>query len=139
MWVVSTAYADNTNYIWTLYLTNTGLNPRDYNGKGFVISLRCVSYFTSTRRYPLSYVFSGYYYWSDGDLSYQDFLGGWWSTAVHSSYSHVAHLFRVESTWLLPQDTNGKVAGYALHCVSYSTKCPSVSAFVCIVRSLPLG
>ena len=35
-----------------------------------------------TRRYPLSYVYSGRYGWGGGNLISQDFDGDWWSTAA---------------------------------------------------------
>ncbi|MBQ3469972.1 hypothetical protein IJH16_03315 [Candidatus Saccharibacteria bacterium] len=45
----------------------------------------------------------------------------------------------MNSSSLNPQSYYGKVGGFSLRCVSYSTKYPSVSAFVCIVRVLLLG
>ena len=85
-----------------------------------------------TRRYPLSYVYSGYYYWRDGTLLYQDSNGHWWSTAASSD--SIAYHLRVYNSYLNPQDYGNKAAAFTLRCVSYSIKCPSVSAFVCIFR-----
>ena len=88
----------------------------------------------NTRRYPLSYVYSGRYSWGDGDLYLQDSYGVWWSTAASSDSN--AYLLYMDSNSLLPQHNVNKALGFALHCVSYSTKYPSVSAFVCILGFL---
>ena len=91
----------------------------------------------NTRRYPLSYAFSGTYVWGYGSLLYQDSRGYWWSTAAYND-SEAYNLY-MNSSSLNPQSYYGKVGGFSLRCVSYSTKYPSVSAFVCIVRVLLLG
>ncbi|MBR5408910.1 hypothetical protein IK112_03160, partial [Candidatus Saccharibacteria bacterium] len=49
-------------------------------------------YSTGARRYPLSYVFSGEYYWGNGDLYGQNSVGYWWSTAAYSD-SNAYHLY----------------------------------------------
>ena len=101
-----------------------------------LVLLSC-SIFTFSRRYPLSYVYSGYYYWGNGNLNGQDSLGYWWSTAAYND-SEAYNLY-MNSSSLNPQSYYGKVGGFSLRCVSYSTTYPSVSAFVCIVRVLLLG
>ena len=88
------------------------------------------------RRYPLSYVFSGVFNWSVGLLGNQSVVGYYWtSTAITNatSYSMV-----ITSSSLTPQDSanSGRAAGFALRYISYSTLCPSVSAFVCVLGFL---
>ena len=95
-----------------------------------LVLLSC-SIFTFSRRYPLSYVYSGYYYWGNGNLNGQDSLGYWWSTAAYSDSR--AYSLAMSSSHLDPQDNSSEALGFALRCISYSTLCPSVSAFVCIV------
>ncbi|MBQ3469678.1 hypothetical protein IJH16_01765 [Candidatus Saccharibacteria bacterium] len=99
--------------------------------------LSAPSYFTGARRYPLSYVFSGFYGWGNGDLSRQDSDGNWWSITAVDNTS--AYALRIPTQTIMPRDSNGKHAGFPLRCVSYSTNSPSVSAFVCILRRLLLG
>ncbi|MBQ3469474.1 hypothetical protein IJH16_00660 [Candidatus Saccharibacteria bacterium] len=87
----------------------------------------------NARRYPLSYVISGRYDWSNGNLYYQDSVGNWWSTTAYSG-SNAYNLY-MNSSSLGPQSNNTKAHGFPLR----STKYPSVSAFVCTVWSLSLG
>ena len=101
-----------------------------------LVSLSC-SIFTFSRRYPLSYVYSGYYYWGNGNLNGQDSLGYWWSTAAYSDSR--AYSLAMSSSHLDPQDNSSEALGFALRCVSYSTCIPSVSAFVCAFRSGTMG
>ena len=71
---------------------------------------------TQARRYPLSLIYSGYFYWNNGGLYYQGSYGYWWSRTANSdtlSYS----LF-VGSSYLLPQDGNNKLYGFSLRCVN---------------------
>ncbi|MBR5408860.1 hypothetical protein IK112_02860 [Candidatus Saccharibacteria bacterium] len=68
------------------------------------------------RRYPLSYVFSGYYYWGDGYLDRQDSYGYWWSTAAYSDSG--AYYLYMNSSGLYPQSNANKAYGFALRCVS---------------------
>ena len=93
----------------------------------------------NARRYPLSYVYSGRYGWGGGNLISQDFDGDWWSTAAYSASN--AYSLTMYSSNLVPQYSNNKAGGFTLRCVSFSCfiLCPSVSAFVCIVRVLLLG
>ncbi|MBQ3469998.1 hypothetical protein IJH16_03450 [Candidatus Saccharibacteria bacterium] len=92
------------------------------------------SCFINARRYSLSYVFSGRYLWGDGTLNYQDSYGYWWATTTYSDSN--AYRLGMGSSVLNSQGNDSKAFGFALRCVSYSTKYPSISAFVCIVRSL---
>ncbi|MBR5408674.1 hypothetical protein IK112_01870 [Candidatus Saccharibacteria bacterium] len=68
--------------------------------------------FTSARRYPLSYVFFGYYYWGNGNLVNQDSGGYWWSTAAYSDSN--AYYLGMNSSLLYPQYNNNKAYGFAL-------------------------
>ena len=71
---------------------------------------------TGARRYPLSYVFSGRYYWGSGTLYYQDSGGYWWSTAAYSGSN--AYYLGMDSSNLGPQSNANKAYGFALRCVS---------------------
>ena len=64
------------------------------------------------RRYPLSYVFSGYYNWGNGNLRSQDSSGDWWSTAAYSDSD--AYRLYMYSGSLGPQDNYSKAIGFAL-------------------------
>ncbi len=66
----------------------------------------------SARRYPLSYVFSGYYRWGNGNLNNQDSDGYWWSTAAYSD--SIAYYLSMYSSGLYPQTTNSKTYGFSL-------------------------
>ncbi|MBQ3469849.1 hypothetical protein IJH16_02665 [Candidatus Saccharibacteria bacterium] len=70
----------------------------------------------NTRRYPLSYVFSGNYLWGDGDLYGQGSIGLWWS-ATASSASGAYDLYMTSSN-LFPQDNSNIARGATLRCVS---------------------
>ncbi|MBQ3469679.1 hypothetical protein IJH16_01770 [Candidatus Saccharibacteria bacterium] len=127
-WWSTTALSDSLAY--HLRMNSSDLGPQYGNNKAHGFSLRCVSYSTSARRYPLSYVLSGYYYWRDGTLLYQDSGGFWWSTAAYNDSE--AYNLNMYSSNLGPQGHHIKARGLALRCVSRSMLCPSVSAFVCI-------
>ncbi|MBR5408541.1 hypothetical protein IK112_01165 [Candidatus Saccharibacteria bacterium] len=73
---------------------------------------RFSSHSTGARRYPLSYVFSGYYYWGNGNLYNQDSSGSWWSTAAYSGSN--AYDLYMDSSALLPQGSSNKAGGFAL-------------------------
>ena len=76
-------------------MSSSGLVPQNYNNKAYGFALRCVSLgFTFSRRYPLSYVYSGYYRWDavesgTGNVYGQDNHAMWWSaTAKNESYAN---------------------------------------------------
>ena len=69
---------------------------------------------TSARRYPLSYVYSGYYVWGNGNLKYQDASGDWWPNSPYSS-TH-AHYLTIYNGTLLPQASYNKAGGFTLRC-----------------------
>ena len=130
-WWTATAYDSSNAYY--MILATTYLQGDGHNNKLYGFSLRS----NTARRYPLSYVYSGRYSWGDGNLYLQDSYGVWWSTAASSDSN--AYLLYMDSNSLLPQHNVNKALGFALHCVSRSILCPSVSAFVCVLRLLLLG
>ena len=65
-----------------------------------------------TRRYPLSYVMSGYYVWGVGNLDDQGSNGIWWSTAAYSDSG--AYYLVVNSSYLNPQSNSSKANGFSL-------------------------
>ena len=70
---------------------------------------------TGIRRYPLSYVFSGYYNWGTDYMGGQDSSGYWWSTTASSDSN--AYNLSIHSSDLNPQYNNNKAYGFALRCV----------------------
>ncbi|MBQ3309293.1 hypothetical protein IJG78_01295 [Candidatus Saccharibacteria bacterium] len=58
---------------------------------------------TKARRYPLSYIFSGFYYWG-GYLRYQGAAGYWW--AATSNESSGAYDLSMDSSSLNPSTNN---------------------------------
>ncbi|MBR5408726.1 hypothetical protein IK112_02135 [Candidatus Saccharibacteria bacterium] len=97
---------------------------------------RFSSHSTGARRYPLSYVFSGYYDWNGtGSLGTQDSNGFWWSAMTGSD--GIAYLMYINNSTIGSRNGNHKAIGQALCCVPIHLHlCPSVSAFVCIFRIL---
>ncbi len=64
--------------------------------------------------YPLSYVYSGYYYWDTGMLYTQTVHGDYWSSSIASStYSYRLAIY---STRLIKADSGNKRNGRALRC-----------------------
>ncbi|MBR5408551.1 hypothetical protein IK112_01220, partial [Candidatus Saccharibacteria bacterium] len=109
-WWSTTATSDSSAY--NLGMASSYLDPQLNSSKAGGVSLRCTFCFTFSRRYPLSYVFSGVYYWGGGNLAYQDSVGAWWSTTA-SSASNAYHL-NMNSSNLDPQGNNTKASGFAL-------------------------
>ncbi|MBQ3309670.1 hypothetical protein IJG78_03270 [Candidatus Saccharibacteria bacterium] len=72
---------------------------------------------TKARRYPLSYIYSGYYYWGDGGyLGTQGTYGDFWSNLANSS-TH-AHSSYINSS-TLTHGTSNKANGYALRYINF--------------------
>ncbi len=110
-WWSTTAYSDSGAYY--LYMDSSGLHPQSNINKANGLALRCVSYSTSTRRYPLSYVYSGVFYWSDSKLYNQNSYGVLWSTTTNNAGT--AYGLAVGGGDLRPQYIDTKYAGSALH------------------------
>ncbi|MBR3233282.1 hypothetical protein IKG12_00245, partial [Candidatus Saccharibacteria bacterium] len=68
------------------------------------------------RSYPLSYVYSGYYYWATGRLYYQTLNGHYWSSSIVSSTT--SYILLMYSTRLIKAYSNNKRFGFALRCVA---------------------
>ena len=67
------------------------------------------------RSYPLSYVYSGRYYWDTGRLYGQTIYGLYWSSSIaNNSNNYGLHM---ASTRLIKANTNDKRSGNALRCV----------------------
>ncbi|MBQ3309294.1 hypothetical protein IJG78_01300 [Candidatus Saccharibacteria bacterium] len=71
---------------------------------------------TKARRYPLSYIYSGYYTWIDGRLSAWNTHGYWWSTSANSSTN--AYRLDMNSSELSPQTASNKIHGFTLRCIT---------------------
>ena len=71
---------------------------------------------TKVKSYPLSYVYSGSYYWLTGRLYYQTNDGYYWSSGIVSST--VAYRLRTWSSVVRPAESSNKAVGSALRCVS---------------------
>ena len=130
-WWPSTTANSNSN-IYDLSMGSSYLNPQSNGVKDDGFSLR----FIFSRRYPLSYVYSGNYGWY-GSLYGQGSIGYWNSTTANGA-SNTYH-FSIDNGSADPRDTHNKIYGWTLRCVFLFTKYPSVSAFVCILRHLRLG
>ena len=66
------------------------------------------------RRYPLSYVLSGFYGWYNSNLLFQGEAGYWWSATAYSTDN--ANSLTMNSSNLTPfQDYRSKPAGFPLH------------------------
>ena len=64
------------------------------------------------RRYPLSYVLSGFYGWGDGYLGIQDSYGRWWSITAYESTA--SRYLAMADGALVPQNGSGKASGFTL-------------------------
>ena len=105
--------ANSAGEAYFLYTYASFLDPQYSTGKTNGQSLRS----TITRRYPLSYVFSGQYYWVPGSLLYQNTNAGWWSTTAGDASN--AYNLGMGSSALHPQVSgSAKTGGFPLRCVS---------------------
>ena len=68
------------------------------------------------RSYPLSYVYSGYYYWGTGRLYYQTLYGAYWSSSIVSSTN--SYDLYMYSTRLIKANSANKRSGSALRCMA---------------------
>ena len=111
----------------------TRLIKANSGNKRLGFALRCVMalrFFLPTgslgaRSYPLSYVYSGYYYWGTGMLYHQTTFGYYWSSNVHSSAA--GYRLDMNSTRLIKASTSNMRGGFALRCIT--AHCPA-SIFV---------
>ena len=111
-WWSSAAGSDSSAY--NLGMNSSDLNPQGNYSKVNGFTLRS----TIARRYPLSYVLSGYYIWSDGYLNRQDSYGFWWATTANDT-NNGAYSLDVGGSTLNPQNSNGKVNGFTLRCETW--------------------
>ncbi|MBR5409026.1 hypothetical protein IK112_03800 [Candidatus Saccharibacteria bacterium] len=65
------------------------------------------SYFTSARRYPLSYVLPGVY-WGTGTLEFQDTDGRYWSSTSVNNSSEAYYMYILINYTVSGQFTNNK-------------------------------
>ena len=68
------------------------------------------------RSYPLSYIYSGYYYWGSGKLSNLGGFGGWWSTTIKAEGS--AYGLRIDEGGIYADVYYNMNVGFPLRCVS---------------------
>ncbi|MBR5408742.1 hypothetical protein IK112_02220 [Candidatus Saccharibacteria bacterium] len=117
LWWSDVAYSDTNAHF--LHMAGNYLNPQDNTVKDDGIALRCVSYFIFARRYPLSYVLSGFYSWYDGTLGYQETIAGyWWSTAALSNSD--AYDLGIGTSAIFTHGNHTKTNGMALRYISVS-------------------
>ena len=67
------------------------------------------------RSYPLSYVYSGRYYWELGRLYFQTMFGNYWSSSIVRSIN--SYNLGMGGTRLTKTDNNNKRIGCNLRCV----------------------
>ncbi|MBQ3469997.1 hypothetical protein IJH16_03445 [Candidatus Saccharibacteria bacterium] len=126
-YVLSGHYGWNTNslagqgangFFWTIvaynstdaYLMDIGdsaIFPQYHYSKAYGFTLRS----TNTRRYPLSYVYAGIYYWKDGDLLAQGSYGYGWSTYTADG---TANSLVFQGSSLNPQNQSNPNGGFYL-------------------------
>ncbi|MBR5408770.1 hypothetical protein IK112_02360 [Candidatus Saccharibacteria bacterium] len=74
-------------------------------------------YSTGARRYPLSYVWPGYYFWNTGTAYEQNGNGVWWSNT--SRDNETAYVLNVQgASALIPQYYSNRNAGFSLRCIA---------------------
>ena len=71
------------------------------------------------RSYPLSYIFTGIYYWDKGMFYNQKMDGRYWSTNV-ANQNDAYYLYIPGGTRLLVYYTNNRRFGQNLRCVIFS-------------------
>ena len=115
----STIYNSSLSYALGMY--GSRLFKADTGNKRVGFALRCVAryYFSigslGARSYPLSYVYSGYYYWDTGRLYFQTVGGYYWSSSIVSSTDSYA--LNMNSTRLVKARSDNKRIGFALRCI----------------------
>ncbi|MBQ3469844.1 hypothetical protein IJH16_02640 [Candidatus Saccharibacteria bacterium] len=72
--------------------------------------------FPFSRRYPLSYVYAGWYGWNGRSLNEQGLSSFWWSTLANDSAD--AYYLGVTREILDPQLAGSKLYGYSLRYAS---------------------
>ena len=130
-----TITANNTNFPdtfcplgWQLPYDGTG---GDYYDKSkswiFLFTTYNISFNTGTaidinkiKMYPLSYIYSGYYYWGLGRLYYQGSVGYYWSQTIVGSAS--AYGLDTWSGAIRPSDIASRSFGFPLRCVSFGIR-----------------
>ncbi len=90
---------------------NGGLVARE-DGKAAGFPLRSIK----ARRYPLSYVYAGWYGWNGRSLNEQDLSSFWWSTLANDSVN--AYYLGATGEILNPQLTGSRLYGYSLRYAS---------------------
>ncbi|MBR5408769.1 hypothetical protein IK112_02355 [Candidatus Saccharibacteria bacterium] len=109
VWWSTTAYSASNAYYMDMH--SSDLNPQTNYTKLTGFALRS----TSARRYPLSYVYSGMYEWSNGILYNQDFYGVWWSTSAYNTNN--AYRLYIPNSNLDPMGNDSKARGFALRSI----------------------
>ena len=69
----------------------------------------------SARSYPLSYVYSGFYFWDAGRFFLQTLNGYYWSSSIYNS--NLSYRMSMYSINLIKANSNDKRLGLALRCV----------------------
>ena len=119
-----TAGADAANsicpYGWRLpYATGTGTNKSFYKllFDTYGLADNDANSSTAAQSFPLSFVFSGGYFWDTGrgSVYYQGGSGYWWSSL--SNGSTASYNLSMGSSRLIPQSSNHKLFGRSVRCV----------------------
>ena len=111
----------NTRYSYNLRINNNVdvLRPQSDNDDRYIgRSVRCFFFSTGSLgagSYPLSYVYSGRYYWDTGRLYRQAVEGGYWSSSIVRSTN--SYNLYMNNTRLIKADSNNKRSGFALRCI----------------------
>ena len=114
-WWSTRSYSPSPENAYNLFSAMNALGPEYAYFKQIGTPLRYINRpygSTSARSYPVSLVFSGYYYWGRGNLSGISH-GAWWTGSV-SSYDTTAAaiISQISDVWLY--DINGAYKEYAM-------------------------
>ena len=123
----TTAQSDRGAYFLSVH--SGGLVPQGNDSKTYSLPLRCVS--IQARRYPLSYVLAGVYWFSDGILDGQGTYSIWRSSTAIDNDN--AYGLSTNSSSLLPQNSNHKNYGFPLR---QRRAQPNIFEFVFVLSSL---
>ena len=69
----------------------------------------------NARSYPLSYIYSGYYYWNTGRLYNQTLHDDYWPSTIYNSSS--GYNLAMYGSRLIKAHTGNKRSGLALRCI----------------------
>ena len=115
----------NNTYSYSSRINTDGyIYPQGQSVQNMGRAVRCIPPYSTgslgARSYPLSYVYSGSYYWDTGRLYYQTLRGAYWSSSIVSSTD--SYYLYMYSTRLIKAGSFNKRLGVALRCLPHNAK-----------------